>query len=625
VVCVVGLFIYSIPRSDSSDSTATEREQRNGESGKLPPDEIASSLSVVELAQHNRTQTAVEKLALKQDASNDDWDTEVLSDAASEQLTNMQMLLENPDRIESPAIESLVTSEFTCQSLRPHALAEVFQEGPITVRRPIKSTPTSNAQTFGTAEFVEALRQLTTALGNGDERRIKFKLFRIDKQQDHFVTHVRYEASNHNAAGSQQQTTTWRCHWTFPKSDGRQTPRLIRIAVEDYEEAQIAIPGGRLFVDCTQSTLAGNVVYEQQVLPGINHWLTRIPKEFMGRFGHHGIALGDVNGDDLEDLYVCDAGGLPNRLYIQQSDGTVVDVSSQSGVDLLEDSVGALLIDLDNDGDQDLVVGTDPLLQLAENDGHGRFTWRNGIDVNTDSFSLSAADYDVDGDLDIYVCGYKVGKQDPTHRGLPFPLPYHDANNGGKNLLLRNDGDFQFTDVTALTGLDVNNTRFTMAAGWEDFDNDGDLDLYVANDFGRNNLYRNDGGFFTDIAAVAGVEDHASGMSVAWGDYNRDGRMDLYVGNMFSAAGNRITYQRRFSTGLPDQTVSHLQRMARGNTLFENVTDASASQFRDVSQQVAVNMGRWSWASKFVDLTNDGWPDLIVANGYVTGDDKSDL
>ena len=126
-------------------------------------------------------------------------------------------------------------------------------------------------------------------------------------------------------------------------------------------------------------------------------------------------------------------------------------------------------------------------------------------------------------------------------------------------------------------------------------------------------------------AAAAGVEDHASGMSVAWGDYNRDGRMELYVGNMFSAAGNRITYQRRFSTGLPGQTVSHLQRMARGNTLFENVTDAKGYQFRDVSQQLAVNMGRWSWASKFVDLTNDGWPDLIVANGYVTGDDKSDL
>jgi hypothetical protein len=395
--------------------------------------------------------------------------------------------------------------------------------------------------------------------------------------------------------------------------------------VEDYEESQIAIPGGRLFVDCTQSTLAGNPVYEQQILPGINHWLTRIPKEFMGRFGHHGIALGDVNGDDLEDLYACDAGGLPNRLYIQQPDGTAIEVSSQSGVDLLEDSVGALLIDLDNDGDQDLVVGTDPLLQLAENDGLGRFTWRHGIDVNTDSFSLCAADYDVDGDLDIYVCGYKVGKHDPTQRGLPFPLPYHDANNGGKNVLLRNDGDFQFTDVTARTGLDVNNTRFSMAAAWEDFDNDGDLDVYVANDFGRNNLYRNDGGRFIDIAASAGVEDHASGMSVSWGDYDRDGRMDLYVGNMFSAAGNRITYQRRFSAGLPGETVSHLQRMARGNTLFANVTETGAAGFRDVSQQAAVNMGRWAWGSKFVDVTNDGWPDLIVANGYVTGEDQSDL
>ena len=72
------------------------------------------------------------------------------------------------------------------------------------------------------------------------------------------------------------------------------------------------------------------------------------------------------------------------------------------------------------------------------------------------------------------------------------------------------------------------------------------LDLYVANDFGRNNLYRNDGGRFVDVAGQAGVEDMASGMSASWGDYNQDGHMDLYVGNMFSSAGNRIAYQQRF-------------------------------------------------------------------------------
>ena len=161
-----------------------------------------------------------------------------------------------------------------------------------------------------------------------------------------------------------------------------------------------------------------------------------------------------------------------------------------------------------------------------------------------------------------------------------------------------------------------------MAAAWDDYDNDGDQDLYVANDFGRNNLYQNVGGRFTDVAAQAGVEDIATGMSVSWGDYNRDGLMDVYVGNMYSSAGNRVTYQRKLIETQSDQVVAQVQRMARGNTLFANVGDHA---FRDVSELAAVTMGRWAWASKFVDLNNDGWQDLVITNGYVTNTDSGDL
>jgi hypothetical protein len=91
---------------------------------------------------------------------------------------------------------------------------------------------------------------------------------------------------------------------------------------------------------------------------------------------------------------------------------------------------------------------------------------------------------------------------------------------------------------------------------------------------------------------------------------------------MFSAAGKRVTYQRRFSEGVDDQTLTHLQRMARGNTLFANTGDGT---FRDVSESQNVAMGRWAWGSQFVDLTNDGWLDLVVANGYVTNEDSQDL
>jgi hypothetical protein len=243
--------------------------------------------------------------------------------------------------------------------------------------------------------------------------------------------------------------------------------------------------------------------------------------------------------------------------------------------------------------------------------------------------SLCAADYDGDGLLDLYVCGYRVRKPDPTERVLPFPVPYYDANNGGRNVLLRNAGNFRFVDVTRDVGLDVNNTRFSFAAAWEDVDNDGDQDLYVANDFGRNNLYQNNGGYFTDIAAAAGVEDQASGMSVSWDDYNRDGLMDLYVGNMWSSAGNRVTYQPKFSQGKTDVAVSQIRRMARGNTLFMNASgghpERTRAQFDDVGEEQAVEMGRWAWSSKFVDLSNDGWSDLIVANGFVSGYIPDDL
>ena len=263
------------------------------------------------------------------------------------------------------------------------------------------------------------------------------------------------------------------------------------------------------------------------------------------------------------------------------------------------------------------------MVQFARNDGQGRFTLASRFNTSADyCYSLCAADYDNDHDLDIYICGYSSRRHDSRSQVLPIPLPYHDANNGSANVILRNEGGFRFEDVTRQVGLDVNNRRFSFAAAWEDFDNDGDQDLYVANDFGRNCLYRNDDGHFTDIAAAAGVEDHASGMSVSWGDYNRDGWMDLYISNMFSAAGNRVTYQRQFGDGLSRPTVANLQRMARGNTLFLNRGDGT---FQDVSESAAVTMGRWAWASRFADLNNDGYQDLFVATGYVTTDDTGDL
>ena len=139
--------------------------------------------------------------------------------------------------------------------------------------------------------------------------------------------------------------------------------------------------------------------------------------------------------------------------------------------------------------------------------------------------------------------------------------------------------------------------------------------------FGRNNLFRNEGGHFTDIAATVQGEDRASGMSVSWGDVNRDGRMDLYIANMFSAAGNRIAKQEEFSPGSTPDIRQALLRFARGNTLLLQ----DGERFTDASDALGVTMGRWAWSSMFADINNDGWEDLLVANGYITTPDTGDL
>jgi hypothetical protein len=354
----------------------------------------------------------------------------------------------------------------------------------------------------------------------------------------------------------------------------------------------------------------------------MNTWLNL---RDMDVIGNPALAIGDVNGDGLDDLYVCQEKGLPNRLFLQNRDGSATDESNEWQVNWLHNSRAALIVDFDNDGDQDLAVGIIGHVILASNEG-GRFKIRAVVRAD-DPTSLCAADYDNDGDLDLYVCSDEEAhrRNSPRRRRIEGIAFSDDGLGGGNNLLLRNElSDAQpwtFTDVTEETGLNIQNQRHSLAASWEDYDNDGDQDLYVANDGGRNNLYRNDNGRFVDVTESTGSRDDAFGMSVTWGDYNLDGRMDVYVSNMFSSAGNRITFQEQFLKN--DHELRKLrQRSARGNTLLKSEKDGS---FSDVSSDAGVTVGRWAWSSNFVDINNDGRLDLVVANGYITTDDTGDL
>lgn len=379
------------------------------------------------------------------------------------------------------------------------------------------------------------------------------------------------------------------------------------------------------FTDITQKSLGHNTSYRHQLARGLDEWRTELDEATgIDVYGHNGIAVGDYNGDGREDLYICQPAGLPNRLYRNNGDGSFDDVTAAAGVDVLDGSTMALFGDLDNDGDQDLLVVAGSQLLVFINDGKGKYARREQTGLKESGATLTSAalaDFDRDGDLDLYVCAYDFWTAGASYDA---PTPYYDATNGPPNFLYRNRGDGTFEDVTAESGMGQNNNRFSFAVSWADFDRDGWPDLYVSNDFGRNNLYRNNGdGTFSDVAAKAGVEDLGAGMSVAWGDYNGDGWLDLYVSNMWSSAGQRLTFNPAFAGVAADEGVrAAFQRQARGNSLFKNNGDGT---FRDVSLEAGVEFGRWAWSSGFLDYDNDGRLDVFVTNGYITGPDTHDL
>ena len=583
-------------------------DQTAGVDVRMTPIEIPASAPATASDLHER----------KIDPRADGWDGELLGEAALKQLR--RILADNTgDEGDWP-----LSAGFACTPLRPNQREEVFRTGAIAILRGESSQEIS-------LRGEAALRAQVRAVGVRPGTQVGIKIVRVAPHTDGFSTRALVEFFRVEDRRRTQVSAQWDCEWLQGKEeedDSESGPLLHRLALASYEEA-VATSGRAMFEDVTHAVIGESAAYRGQVLRGMNHWAARLTKiDDLHIFGHHGLAIGDADGDGLEDLYVCDGGGLPNRLYLQNADGTVRDASAESGADWLEESKSALFLDLDNDGDQDLVVATAALLLFMENDGQGKFRIRGGIPDLSDPHSMSAADYDNDGDVDLFVCNYGAKTPDAGRSGFEAtaPIPFHDANNGGRNVLLKNNGKFRFIDVTAEAGLETATGRWSFAAAWEDFDNDGDQDLYVSNDFGRNNLFRNDqlpGGDirFRDVAGELGVEDMASGMSVAWADYNRDGKMDLYVGNMFSAAGNRITFRPRFTGNRPD-TAEQIQRMARGNTLFQGSSDGP---FHDVSETAAVTMGRWAWSSLFADLNNDGWQDLVVANGYLTNERTDDL
>ncbi|MGJ8724734.1 MAG: FG-GAP repeat domain-containing protein [Roseibacillus sp.] len=549
----------------------------------------------------------------------DGWDTEAFSEAASAQLYRLGNLLKSPD-MDAATLADLTDGSFVSATLRPkEASLDLSEESEFEVRKWNGELDSTKALTLSDASL-----KFRAAFAPEEVLQIKTKLYKVMPQDGGVtLTDVLVEASaKASTSGRRQINAEWRCHW---KSEDDQ-PLLTRIELLKYEE--VTRPQGKgqpLFVDRTRTALGNNASLDKQLLHSTDHWRARIPQSLgLDVVANVGLLLADLNGDDLEDLYVCQQGGLPNLLFLRQPDGTFVDASKESGVDVLDFTASSLAIDLDKDGDRDLVVALQFELMLMRNNGQAKFELMARVPLAAQTFSISASDYDLDGDLDIFTCGYNPSLQEAEENGaLGSPSPFHDANNGGRNTFLKNVGAFEFQDVTVESGIsEQNNTRFSFASAWEDYDRDGDPDLYVANDYGRNNLYRNDGGKLVDVAAELKVEDMSSGMSVSWGDLNRDGRSDLYVSNMFSSAGNRITFQKQFQNGGAGEALDTFQRFARGNALFLATPDGG---FDDASEDAGATMARWAWGSRLADLNNDGWEDVLAANGFISTPDTGDL
>ena len=611
----------SVAQSSESTPDSRERVSEVVTSGSLSP------LRLPETSNARYLSDASDDL-VHLDPRREGWVTEVINDAVSNRLKELKRILEAGEMSEA-SLSPMLSAGFQCQPLRPEALSVVFHSEPLIAKRTEGDLSTIPKTHLGATGFLTALEGFLSPIELGDfngseggdfPTQIHFKVVGVSLDQMVSHTRILVELDQSRPSGRVQQNATWNCEW-HPAAKRGDLPQLAGIELVAFDLVGTENPEAG-FVDCTEAILGGNASFEEQLKLGIDHWRERIDWRFTQMVtGPHGLAIGDINGDDLDDLFVCETGGLPNRLFIQEDSGRLEDVSAQWAVDYLEPSSSALIIDLNNDGNQDLVFSSGRNLVFLENSGQGGFERRLVYHSDSVARSLTAIDFDLDGRLDLYVCGYF--SQSGHSSGIGRPIPYHDANNGVRNYLLQNKGEWDFEDVTREVGLEENNERFSYAAAWEDYDNDGDLDLYVANDFGRNNLYRNEDGKFSDVAAAAGVEDISAGMSVSWGDFNRDGNPDLYVGNMYSSAGNRVAFQRNYRADESESVRQLFQQHARGNTLFLNSGDGS---FRDVSHEAGVTMGRWAWGSNFADFNSDGWEDIIVANGLVTSpDDTGDL
>jgi hypothetical protein len=306
-----------------------------------------------------------------------------------------------------------------------------------------------------------------------------------------------------------------------------------------------------------------------------------------------GSAFDDFNGDGRPDILILSGDwDLGGSLFVNRGNGMFEDRGASAGLADQKMTVNLAQGDFDNDGDLDVVAirggwETPYRLSLLRNKGDGAFddvTVAAGLGEPIASQSAAWGDFDNDGRLDLYVAG-----------------EYHDQNATPLNLgrLYHNRGDGTFENVAEKAG--VLNEGWAKGVAWGDYDDDGDLDLYVSNMNGPNRLYRNNGnGTFADVAPKLGVVEPYSSFSCWFWDYDNDGRLDLFVTGFYAS--------------LHDIVADALGQPAKGERprLYRNL---GFQGFKDVAAEVGLNRVTLPMGSNFADIDNDGFLDVFLATG----------
>jgi len=352
------------------------------------------------------------------------------------------------------------------------------------------------------------------------------------------------------------------------------------------------------------------------------------------------VSVVDVDNDGWDDIYVMVRLGK-NLFLHNQGDGTFVEKATPLGLSLPGNSTCGIFADFDNDGDQDLMLGRsiERMTYLENVGGRFRIVEQKKAELPYLATSLAAADYDGDGLLDLYVTTYRRGnltggipgfageegtdwcsKYLPAGEARMFRNKYQESRReshggylnqtGPPNWLLKNMGNGQFERVHSDSS--ISSWKNSLQGTWGDFDEDGDPDLAVANDWAVDHLFRNDGKEgFVDIASETGLDRMGFGMGACWGDYDGDGKDDLFVTNMFSKAGQRVL-------GDFAEIDSRFVEAASGNFLYRQDEGKFEQLAGYGGSMIPVARSGWSWGGQFVDIDNDRDLDIHVLSGYFT-------